>query len=209
MRAAGIVSDHAANCAAVVRGRVGRECKAVHVGAVSRSIEDNSRLNAREAALRIELENLIHILCEVEHDGDVTGLPGEAGTCAARQNGCTKLATGGECGADIVRVFGKHQADGNLAIVGGIRGVQSAAASVKAHFALQIPLQLALKFGGSRERVYRLAVRTKRKRLNGAVLVSIRHLSYRLPDRGNLWGRLQCETLLRLHPESQNRPEQK
>ena len=47
---------------------------------------------AREAALRIDLEDAVQVLGEIDHDGDVAALAGQAGAAAARENRRAMLA---------------------------------------------------------------------------------------------------------------------
>ena len=65
----------------------------------------------------------------------------------------------------VVFVARNDEADRNLAVVRGVGGVQRAAAAVEAHFAADLPLQLALELGGSLERVDGFRVRAEGQRL--------------------------------------------
>ena len=49
-------------------------------------VEDDAGLHAGDALLDIDLENAVHVLREVEHDGDVAALAGEARAGAARED---------------------------------------------------------------------------------------------------------------------------
>src|SRR5208282_4792858 len=77
VHAAGVVADHASECAAVVGRRIGRESKVVLFGFSPKAIEDDSGLDARDTARRIDFENGRHVLRKVEDDGGVTTLSGE------------------------------------------------------------------------------------------------------------------------------------
>ena len=86
MRAAGVVADHAAERAPAVRRGIGAEGEVVRSARLRKRIEDDARLHARERASRIELQDAVHVLREVEHHGDVAALAGEAGAGAPRQD---------------------------------------------------------------------------------------------------------------------------
>ena len=163
MRAAGIIADHSANGAAVVGGRVGREGEFVGFGGIAQRIENDAWLNAREFALRIELKNLVHVLRKIEDDGDVAALSGEAGAGAARKNGSFEFPAGGDGGDDIVRIAGNYEADGNLAVIGAVCGIQGATAAIETHFAAHGTLKFVLQFGSLRKNVHGFCVRTERQ----------------------------------------------
>src|SRR5208337_1305990 len=85
VHAAGIVADHASECAAVVRGRIGSESKMVLLGGGTEIIENDSRLDARDAACRIDLEDARHVFGKVEYDGGVTTLSSKRRASTARE----------------------------------------------------------------------------------------------------------------------------
>ena len=68
----------------------------------------------------------------VEDHGHVDALAGEAGARAARQNRSAGGAAGCESGFDIGGIAGKDDADGKLAVVGAIGGVEGARAEIEA-----------------------------------------------------------------------------
>src|SRR5438876_789408 len=79
---AGVVADHAAERAVVVRGGVGAEGELVlGLGGFAQVVEDQTRLDAREPPLGVDLDDLVQVLGEVDDHGDVAALAGE--TCAA------------------------------------------------------------------------------------------------------------------------------
>ncbi len=57
---------------------------------------------------------------------------------AARENGCAECAASGERGFHVGGVARKDDADGKLAIVGGVRGVEGARSKIEADFAVQV-----------------------------------------------------------------------
>src|SRR5258708_6959167 len=54
----------------------------------------SSRLQPGKSLFRVELEDPIHILGEIEHYGDIAALPGQAGACSACQDGGPVFAAG-------------------------------------------------------------------------------------------------------------------
>ena len=93
----------------------------------------------------------IHEARVVEDHGHVDALAGEAGACAARKNGSARGAAGGQRGFNIGGVARKNDADGKLAVIRRIGGVESARAEIEADFAAKGFLQEAFEFAVSRE----------------------------------------------------------
>src|SRR5262249_22571435 len=102
VHAARVVADHAAECAATVCRRVRSEGKVMLFSSIAQVIEDHSGLNACEPALRIDLENLIEILGEIENYGSIATLASKRCAATAGQNRRSELATGGYCRDDIL-----------------------------------------------------------------------------------------------------------
>src|SRR5581483_4976724 len=93
--AAGVVADHAAECAAVMAGRIGGECEVMFLGGVAQVVEDYAGLDAGDPALGINLQNLSHVPGEVEDHGYVAALPGQGSPpAAAEQRGAEFAASG-------------------------------------------------------------------------------------------------------------------
>ena len=68
----------------------------------------------------------VHVARVIEDHGDVDALAGEARARAARQNSGSSCAAGGEGCFDIGSIAGIDDADGELAVVGGVGGVEGA-----------------------------------------------------------------------------------
>ena len=117
MCAAGIVADHSADGAAIMSRRVGRECQLVHFGLVAQGVQHDTRLNARKSLLRINFENLIHVLRKVEDHRDVAALAGQAGARSAGQYRRAVLSAGRYCGDYVFIVTWNYQANGNLTVI--------------------------------------------------------------------------------------------
>ena len=87
MSAATVVADHAAQCAARVRRRVGAVGQVVHFGGIAQPVEDDARFYAREFGRGVNQAQLVHIPRKIEDHRDVGALACEAGARAARQHG--------------------------------------------------------------------------------------------------------------------------
>ena len=109
--------------------------------AARKMVKNNPGLDTRDAAIRIKLDNLCHVLREVEHDGDVAALPGQRSPSAAAEHRRAVLAANGDGGDYIVGIFGKDNADGDLAVVGTVGGVEGSAAVVEANLATKMAAQ--------------------------------------------------------------------
>jgi len=149
MNAAGVVADHAAKGAAVVRSGVGSEGEVVFFGGVAKSVEHDSGLHAGDAAGRVDFENLIHIAGKIEDNRDVAALSGKRGTAAAAEERGVEFTAERDCGDYVFNVAGKNYADGNLAVVGTIGGIEGAAGGVEPDIALKV----GAKFFGESSRV--------------------------------------------------------
>ena len=138
--AAGVVTDHAADGAAVVGGRIGRKRQLVEFRLPAERVEHHPGLYAGEALLWIELEDPIHVLGEVEHYGDIAALSGQAGACSAGQDRSSVFTASRHGSHDIVGIAGNHQPDGNLAIVRSVGRIHGAAPAIETDFSLNVLL---------------------------------------------------------------------
>src|SRR5579863_6274148 len=132
MDAAGVVADHAAQGAAVVGGRIGGEGQVILFSRVAEMVEDDSGLDAGDAALGIDLENLRHVLRKIEDDGDVAELSGKRGSGAAAKKRSAELAARGDRHENVVGIAREDDSDGYLAVVRSVGRIESAAAVVEA-----------------------------------------------------------------------------
>ncbi len=153
MRAARVVADHSAERAPAVRRGIGPESQLKGFRTAPQRVEDDAGLNAREPLGRVDLEDLIHVFREIQHDGHVAALAGQARPSAPWQHRCTVLPACGDGRNDIVGVFGNDQADRYLSIIRPVCRVECAAAAVEPHFAADRLFQLALERLGPGKRV--------------------------------------------------------
>src|SRR6266566_1824347 len=77
MRAAGIIPDHPSERAAAMGGRIGTKSEMVFLGLISQRVQDDAGLNSGESPVRIDLEDLVHLLGEVQDHRDIAALPGQ------------------------------------------------------------------------------------------------------------------------------------
>ncbi len=146
VHAARVVADHSAERAAAVRRGVGAEREVVLLSGIAQVIEDDARLHPREAQCGIHLRDVVHVLREVEYDGDVAALSRKGCPSTAGKDWGAVLARQGHGGDDVVRAAREHDADGNLPVVGSVGRVESARPVVEPNLTLDDAPQL----GGQR-----------------------------------------------------------
>src|SRR6266853_4695903 len=117
MRAARIVADRSFYRAAVVCGRVGSERQMVELCTIAQMIQHDAWLDPGEVSLRVQLQNLVHVLREVQNDGDITTLSREARAGTAREHWRSELAASSHRRYHIFGIAGHHQPDRNLAVI--------------------------------------------------------------------------------------------
>jgi hypothetical protein len=152
VHAAGVVTDHAADGAAVVRGGIGAESEVVLFGGGAQMIEYDSRLNASDAANGINFEDRRHIFGKIQNHGDVATLAGERSAAATAEERSPELAA--ECNRckNVIVIPGQHYSDGNLTVVRAVGGVESARAAIEADISCNTSLK-------SLSQLYRIHVR--------------------------------------------------
>src|ERR1700722_3842834 len=116
MRAAGVVADHSADGAPIVRRRIRSEYELVGTEMLLERIQHDPRLDPGESLLRIDLDVLVHVLGEVEDHRYIAALPGKACPCSTSQNWGAVLSADRYCGDYVVSVAWDHQTDWNLAV---------------------------------------------------------------------------------------------
>jgi len=146
--AAGVARDHPAERAVLVRRGVGPEGELVIVlGLRAQVVEDQPRLDAREAALGVDLQQVVEVLGEVDHHGDVGRLARESRAAAPREERRAVFAAEPHRLDDVRDRAGNDDADRQLAVVRAGRGVERPVARGEPHLAFdglpQIVLELA------------------------------------------------------------------
>ena len=99
---------------------------------------DHAGLDVSDARAGVDRYHAIHVLREIEHERRVARLSGEAGAAAAREYRDRVFARQRERRDHVALVPRNHDADGHLAIVRRIGGVDRASAGVEAHFAFDL-----------------------------------------------------------------------
>ena len=141
--AARVVAEHAAERAVGVRGRVRPEGQSVLLArGVAQVVEDAARLHARDAALGVDLEDVVEVLREVDQHRRVAALAGEARAPAAQDDRRPVLAADAVDLDELVHVARDDDADRRHPVVRGVGRVEGAAAGVEADLALDRGAQL-------------------------------------------------------------------
>ena len=116
------------------------------LGGASQGIQHDAGLNPRDATNRIDLQDPVHVLGEVENDRHVAALTGKAGPCASRQHRSAVRATHRHRGNDVVGITRNDEPDWNLTVVRTVGRVQGTAAAIEAdltaNFARQCPREI-------------------------------------------------------------------
>ncbi len=124
-----------------MRGGIRAEREVIFFGGVSQLIEDDSGLHAGDAPTGIDLEDLSHVLREIEDDGDVAALSGERGASAAAEERSIEFATGRNGREHIIGVGGNDDANRNLPVVGAVCRVERTSAVVETNFPANLRTQ--------------------------------------------------------------------
>ncbi len=142
MGTARVVADHPADGAPSVRRGVGAESQAATLGLTAQVVEHHSGLDLGGPAFRVDLDDARHVAAHVDHDGLVAGLPGQACTCTASQQGSPRFRSYPGDRPDVFMVAREDDAERDLAVVGRIARVGGAVGAVEAHLSTQSALKL-------------------------------------------------------------------
>src|SRR5256712_12593508 len=108
---------------------------------VAQIVKDYAGLHPSDAALCIDLQNLRHVLGEIQHDSNIAALTGKRSSAAAAEDGRAEFPRQRNSRDYIISVAGQHDSDWHLTIIRPVSGVERAAARVEAHFAAKMPAQ--------------------------------------------------------------------
>jgi hypothetical protein len=122
-------------------GRIGGKGEVMFLGGVAEMIEDDSGLDAGDAALGIKLEDLRHVFRKVEDYGEVAALSRERRASSTAEHGCIVLAGDGDGGDDIIGISGNNHTDWNLPVIGSVGCIESTAAIIEADLAADLAAQ--------------------------------------------------------------------
>ncbi len=123
---AGVVADHASDGAAGVSGGIGGEGEVEFFCCVAHAVEDDAGLDVDGLLGGVDFAHFVHVFREVEDDGEVGALSGEGGSGSASEDRRFEFAAESEGGDDVVFVEWNDDADGDVAVVGGVGGVEGA-----------------------------------------------------------------------------------
>ena len=105
-------------------------------------VQDDARLGPHPALLGVHLDDVSHVLGEVDDYRAADGLPGQAGAAAPRQHRQPVTARLLHDGDDVVGRLRYHDADGLHLVYAGVGAVQHARHLVEAHLARHASLQV-------------------------------------------------------------------
>jgi hypothetical protein len=143
--AARVVADHPAQRAPVVGRRVGAEGELVALGRSSQGVEDDPGLDSRSSRGRVEIDDVAHVLREIEDERHVARLAGQAGPPTSRQDGDAELSPDGNCRDGVSLVHWKNDSDRNVTVVGRVNRIERTAGGVEAHLAADLTAQCVLE----------------------------------------------------------------
>jgi hypothetical protein len=146
-----------------VRSGIGSEGELEFLCRFADAVEDDAGLDVDGASDGINGTHFVHVLREVEDDGGVGALTCERGTGSASEDGSVEAAADFYCGDDVFFIEGKDETDGDVAIVGGVGGVESAGTGVEADFAADFFAESGFELGGGGEGIAVTCVRAGQK----------------------------------------------
>src|SRR5947209_16372332 len=114
-----------------MRSGIRSEGQVVLLSGVAQMVENYTGLHPSDAARWIDLQNLRHILGEIQHDSNIAALPGKRSSAAAAEDGRAEFPRQRNSRDHIISVAGQHDSDRYLTIIRPVSGVQRAAARVE------------------------------------------------------------------------------
>ena len=131
--AAGVVADHPAQRRPVAGGGVGSQPQAEARRRGVEVILHDTGLHPSQTAVGIDLQDPVHVLGAVQHDGAADRLPGQARPATARQHRNARVRAQAQRGGNIVSVARQNHADGQDLVDAGVRAVEDAGEVVEPH----------------------------------------------------------------------------
>jgi hypothetical protein len=108
---------------------------------VAEMVENDSGLHARDAARGIDLEDLRHVLREIEDDGDIAALSGERSSSTAAEERRSEITAESNRCNHVAGIARKDDTDGDLTVVRSVGGIKSAALIVEANVTAEMLAQ--------------------------------------------------------------------
>ena len=150
VRPARVVADHAAERAAVVRGRVGAEGEAVRSGGGAQGVEHDPGLHAGGARLGVDRDDGVHP-GEVQHHRGVDGLPRDRRARADRQQRHLVLPADRDGGGHVLGVAGGDDPDRHPPVVRRVGRPHRAGGRIEPHRPPHDPRQVVGEPGSCAE----------------------------------------------------------
>jgi hypothetical protein len=114
--AAGVVADHTAEGAVLVRRWIGSQRQMMLLGCVAELVADHAWLDPGCAPVGVCLRDVVDVLGEVDDHRNVAALSGEAGATTSAEDRHPMLMADRDGGNDVVQVARDDDADGHLAV---------------------------------------------------------------------------------------------
>lgn len=127
----------------------------MQLSGIAEAIEHNAGLDVGEAGDGVERADGVHVFGEVEDNGDVTALTGEAGAGTAGEDGRSELAADCDRCYHILDIAWDHNADCNLTVIGSVCAVQSARRGIETDFAAESSCEARFELARVREALVR------------------------------------------------------
>ena len=102
-------------------------------------------------AVGVDVGEAVHVAGIIEDHGHIGALAGQAGSGAPRQNSSTGGPAGSQGGLYVRGVTREDDADGELAVVGGVGGVEGAGTEIETDFAAKVFLEQGFELAMGRE----------------------------------------------------------
>jgi hypothetical protein len=115
--------------------RIGREGQVMLLGAVPELVADDPGLHPGDALLRIDIEDAVEVLREIDDHGDIAALARETRPAAPAEDRHAALVTRVNGGEDVLNIVGDDNANRNLAVHRQIRGIQGPTPHIEPNFA--------------------------------------------------------------------------
>ena len=121
-----------------VRGGIRPKDQAVLFQYLLQIIENQSRLNACQFLLRVDLDHAIHVFGEIDDHSNVAALPCQTGAAAATCDRRSVLPAEFDRSDYVAAIARDHYANRNLAVVRTVSRIKGAVAIAEADFATNV-----------------------------------------------------------------------
>ena len=139
MGAAGVVAQRPAHVSPIAGARIGREHEAGILDFIVQLVEYDAGLSTHPLFLNVYLQHLPHVLGEVDDQGVVDGLTGQARPAAARED---RNSVSARCREDGYDILGRPRDDYGYRldlVDASVGAVEQTRHAVGAHFAVNVP----------------------------------------------------------------------